>query len=192
MTLIINKVLTNFMIYNCIVFFSCACQYEEYWVRMLCHMVLIILNINFKLLFFQADKERAERQREFLAQLEREAAGFDESSEPTSMTNSSTVEGEHTIQGNDEDDDTLAGTSDGTFAGPSDPDAKRTSPDVVETYSSDLRPNEDEIQLLRLKLEEAQCKNRVIEEEMHNLKSKVSYTKSLYTASKKSFHFLLQ
>ena len=55
----------------------------------------------------QADKERAERQREFLAQLEREAAGFDESSEPTSMTNSSTVEGEHTIQGNDEDD-TLA------------------------------------------------------------------------------------
>ena len=57
----------------------------------------------------QADKERAERQREFLAQLEREAAGFDESSEPTSMTNSSTVEGEHTIQGNDEDeDDTLA------------------------------------------------------------------------------------
>ena len=56
----------------------------------------------------QADKERAERQREFLAQLEREAAGFDESSEPTSMTNSSTVEGEHTIQGNDEDEDTLA------------------------------------------------------------------------------------
>ena len=40
--------------------------------------------------------------------MEREAAGFDESSEPTSMTNSSTVEGEHTIQGNDEDEDTLA------------------------------------------------------------------------------------
>ncbi len=55
---------------------------------------------------FQADKERAARQREFLAQLEREsedgggAGGVDyESSEPTSMTNSSTVEGEHTIQG---------------------------------------------------------------------------------------------
>ena len=54
---------------------------------------------------FQADKERAARQREFLAQLEREseeagAGGGDyESSEPTSMTNSSTVEGEHTIQG---------------------------------------------------------------------------------------------
>ena len=48
------------------------------------------------------------------------------------------------------------------------------SPDVVETYSLDLRPNEDEIQLLRLKLEEAQCKNRVIEEEMLNLKSKVN------------------
>ena len=54
---------------------------------------------------FQADKERAARQREFLAQLERKAAGFDESSEPTSMTNSSTVEGEHTIQGHDDVDD---------------------------------------------------------------------------------------
>ena len=55
------------------------------------------------------------------------------------------------------------------------------SPDVVETYSLDLRPNEDEIQLLRLKLEEAQCKNRVIEEEMLNLKSKVnSILKSVF------------
>ena len=54
------------------------------------------------------------------------------------------------------------------------------SPDVVETYSSDLRPNEDEIQLLRLKLEEAQCKNRVIEEEMLNLKSKVNILKSVF------------
>ena len=70
-----------------------------------------IINFSFKTTYYflllQADKERAERQREFLAQLEREAAGFDESSEPTSMTNSSTVEGEHTIQGNDEDEDTL-------------------------------------------------------------------------------------
>ena len=54
------------------------------------------------------------------------------------------------------------------------------SPDVVETYSLDLRPNEDEIQLLRLKLEEAQCKNRVIEEEMLNLKSKVNILKSVF------------
>lgn len=46
-------------------------------------------------------------------------------------------------------------------------------PDVVETYSSNLHPNEDEIQLLRLKLDEAQCKNRVIQEEMNNLKSKL-------------------
>ena len=44
---------------------------------------------------------------------------------------------------------------------------------MVETYSSNLHPNEDEIQLLRLKLEEAQCKNRVIQEEMNNLKTKV-------------------
>jgi len=41
-----------------------------------------------------------------------------------------------------------------------------------------LRPNEDEIQLLRLKLEEAQCKNRVIEEEMLNLKSKLTVDKT--------------
>ena len=46
---------------------------------------------------------------------------------------------------------------------------------MVETYSSNLhQPNEDEIQLLRLKLEEAQCKNRVIQEEMNNLKSTLS------------------
>ena len=46
---------------------------------------------------FQADKERAERQREYMAQLEREASF--ESSEPTSISNSSTQEGELTIQG---------------------------------------------------------------------------------------------
>ena len=93
------------------------------------------------------------------------------------MTNSSTVEGEHTIHGNDDDDDTLANVPEN-----SDPSAlagsrreNSASPDVVETYSSNLRPNEDEIQLLRLKLEEAQCKNRVIEEEMLNLKAKVGF-----------------
>ena len=47
--------------------------------------------------FVQADKERAERQREYLAQMEREAS-YDSASEPTSMTNSSTQEGELTIQ----------------------------------------------------------------------------------------------
>ncbi len=50
----------------------------------------------FSPLHLQADKERAERQREYMAQLEREAS-YD-SSEPTSMTNSSTQEGELTIQ----------------------------------------------------------------------------------------------
>ena len=55
---------------------------------------------------------------------------------------------------------------------------EKNDPDVVETYSaSNLRPNEDEIQLLRLKLEEAQCKNRVIQEEMNNLKSKINVEK---------------
>ncbi len=126
---------------------------------------------------FQADKERAARQREFLAQLEREAAGFDESSEPTSMTNSSTVEGEHTIQGQDDDVDEVEEDDDEqTLDGVQEVDqpVDRNSPDVVETYSaSNARPNEDEIQLLRLKLEEAQCKNRVIQEEMNSLKSKV-------------------
>ena len=88
------------------------------------------------------------------------------------MTNSSTVEGEHTIQGQDEDDiddeETLDGVQEVELQQQS-----SSSPDVVETYSTNLRPNEDEIQLLRLKLEEAQCKNRVIQEEMTNLKAKL-------------------
>ena len=115
-----------------------------------------------------------------MAQLEREASGFDESSEPpTSMTNSSTEEGEHTIQGQDEVDDEDTKTLDGLQEVGGEDSAEtevesRVSPDVVETYSSSLHPNEDEIQLLRLKLEEAQCKNRVIQEEMNSLKSKVS------------------
>ena len=52
----------------------------------------------------RGDRQRADLQREFMAQLEKKAAeeagleGNYESSEPTSMTNSSTVEGEHTIQ----------------------------------------------------------------------------------------------
>ena len=68
----------------------------------------------------QADKQRAALQREFMQQQQRAAdeaeaaaaasvmtsggdqsegeSGAYESSEPTSMTNSSTVEGEHTIQ----------------------------------------------------------------------------------------------
>lgn len=56
----------------------------------------------------QADKERAERQREYLAQLERENANscsFDSSGEEAnSITNSSTQEGEMTIQ-RDRDDE---------------------------------------------------------------------------------------
>lgn len=51
----------------------------------------------------KADKERAERQREYMAQLERETS-YD-SSEPTSMTNSSTQEGELTIQHEDKGED---------------------------------------------------------------------------------------
>lgn len=132
-----------------------------------------------KIGILQADKERAARQKEFLAQLEREAAGFDESSEPTSMTNSSTVEGEHTIQGLEEEEETLDGIQEADVDDQAENEGEqRSSPDVVETYSSNLHPNEDEIQLLRLKLEEAQCKNRVIQEEMLNLKSKVSSCKT--------------
>ena len=99
-----------------------------------------------------------------MAQLEREAAGFDESSEPTSMTNSSTVEGEHTIQdvqNEDEDERTLNIEAAQAELNDKIEEASEVAqemiqaePDVVETYSNNLRPNEDEIQLLRLKLEE--------------------------------------
>ena len=99
-----------------------------------------------------------------MAQLEREAAGFDESSEPTSMTNSSTVEGEHTIQdvqNEDEDERTLNIEAAQAELNDKIEEASEVAqemiqaePDVVETYTNNLRPNEDEIQLLRLKLEE--------------------------------------
>ncbi len=87
------------------------------------------------------------------------------------MTNSSTVEGEHTIQ--DADEATLAGVEE-VRAGGCEVKKSSSSPDIVETYNSNLRPDEDEIQLLRLKLEEAQCRNRVIEEEMNDLRAKVT------------------
>ena len=118
------------------------------------------------------------------------------------MTNSSTVEGEHTIQGQDEEvdeepiEDGVQDIEDQKLQEMvkyscffrKEPYAcnwysifvfqiifqEPVEPDVVETYSSNLHPNEDEIQLLRLKLDEAQCKNRVIQEEMNNLKSKVN------------------
>ena len=113
-----------------------------------------------------------------MAQLEREAAGFDESSEPTSMTNSSTVEGEHTIQdvqNEDEDERTLnieaaqAELNDkieeaSEVAKEMIQRSEAADPDVVETYSSNLRPNEDEIQLLRLKLEEVRILDSFIHE----------------------------
>lgn len=76
------------------------------------------------------------------------------------MTNSSTVEGEHTIQGQIDEDDENEDDDEQTLAQVQEVDRDQTrrrgrsSPDVVETYSSKLRHDEDEIQLLRLKLEE--------------------------------------
>ena len=80
------------------------------------------------------------------------------------MTNSSTVEGEHTIQdvqNEDEDERTLNIEAAQAELNDKIEEASEVAqemiqaePDVVETYSNNLRPNEDEIQLLRLKLEE--------------------------------------
>lgn len=78
------------------------------------------------------------------------------------MTNSSTVEGEHTIQDVQDEDEQTLNIESVTQESPEESEKTEDSlekvsasePDVVETYSSNLRPNEDEIQLLRLKLEE--------------------------------------
>ena len=71
------------------------------------------------------------------------------------------VEGEHTIQDQNEEEDeqTLNVVDSSTEIGEKIEEERSSSPasrspDVVETYSTNLRPNEDEIQLLRLKLEE--------------------------------------
>ena len=67
------------------------------------------------------------------------------------------VEGEHTIQDqNEEEDEQTFNVVDSSTEIEEKIEEERSpgSPDVVETYSTNLRPNEDEIQLLRLKLEE--------------------------------------
>ena len=110
----------------------------------------------------QADKERAERQREYMAQLEREAS-YD-SSEPTSITNSSTQEGELTIQHEDKEDEvgeakennaeeeeededrTLATTPEGEL------DRRQQEEQLSEFSTSDMM-------LLRQKLEEVRKQN---------------------------------
>ena len=99
-----------------------------------------------------------------MAQLEREAS-FD-SSEPTSITNSSTVEGEHTIQGpgrgevevnpdedEEEDDRTLATTPD-EEAGQR---QRRTS---LDENAQSFSP--EDINLLKSKLEEVSRKWRCV------------------------------
>lgn len=150
-----------------------------------------------------------------MSQLEKKAAkdvdseGAYESSEPTSITNSSTVEGEHTIQ-NPESEDDRKGSSEGGGDNnslsesneaelPSDDGRKNrmgtkepTTPLISDTTSSNattpgaessggefakevgrLAQNDDEIQLLQLRLQEAQCRNMVIEAEMNELKARV-------------------
>ena len=94
-----------------------------------------------------------------MAQLEREAS-FD-SSEPTSITNSSTVEGEHTIQGpgrsgaeaNDEVNDDDEEEDDRTLATTPDEDVgnrqRRTS---LDENAQSFSP--EDINLLKSKLEE--------------------------------------
>ena len=143
-------------------------------------------------------------------QLERKAAkdaeneGPYESSEPTSMTNSSTVEGEHTIQNPESDDATGDNSSlsekdddgppsdssgrrnkmgeaetmtpivsDTTSSSATTPGAESSAADLIKEFGKTDVRSEDEIQLLQLKLQEAQCRNMVIEAEMNELKARV-------------------
>eukprot|EP00095_Tigriopus_kingsejongensis_P004757 maker-scaffold510_size151595-snap-gene-0.42 protein:Tk04757 transcript:maker-scaffold510_size151595-snap-gene-0.42-mRNA-1 annotation:"PREDICTED: uncharacterized protein LOC664255 isoform X4" len=133
----------------------------------------------------KADKERAERQRELMAQLEREAS-IDSSEDPTSITNSSTVEGEHTIQSpddrkrnfnadfedeDDEEDDKTLATTPEMEQNPMFQDEREK--DVIGAQSMQNFSPED-INLLKEKLEVAQHRNTEIEEEMEYIKSKLT------------------
>eukprot|EP00094_Tigriopus_californicus_P013976 TCALIF_13532-PA protein Name:"Similar to PPP1R9A Neurabin-1 (Homo sapiens)" AED:0.07 eAED:0.07 QI:0/0.69/0.5/0.92/0.92/0.92/14/485/1927 len=136
-----------------------------------------------------ADKERADCQRELMAQLEREAS-LDSSEDQTSITNSSTVEGEHTIQPQEGQNDFLndfdeAEERDEDDEEEEDDKTLATTPDVESSNmvfgkeslnDAQNLPNfsPEDINLLKIKLEEAQTRNTEIEEEMDHIKSKLT------------------
>ncbi|TRY61657.1 hypothetical protein TCAL_13532 [Tigriopus californicus] len=135
------------------------------------------------------DKERADCQRELMAQLEREAS-LDSSEDQTSITNSSTVEGEHTIQPQEGQNDFLndfdeAEERDEDDEEEEDDKTLATTPDVESSNmvfgkeslnDAQNLPNfsPEDINLLKIKLEEAQTRNTEIEEEMDHIKSKLT------------------
>ncbi|XP_059088554.1 uncharacterized protein LOC131884711 [Tigriopus californicus] len=137
----------------------------------------------------EADKERADCQRELMAQLEREAS-LDSSEDQTSITNSSTVEGEHTIQPQEGQNDFLndfdeAEERDEDDEEEEDDKTLATTPDVESSNmvfgkeslnDAQNLPNfsPEDINLLKIKLEEAQTRNTEIEEEMDHIKSKLT------------------
>jgi len=131
-----------------------------------------------------ADRERAARQREYLSQLEE--CGEYESSEPTSLATTSTMEGEHTIQPED--------SSNNTPQEPLSPEHAVIVPSQTHTNEESVKeevdnelegastgdksekdpPGEDELQLLRLQLKEAQYRNTLIQAEMVDLRARLS------------------
>ncbi|XP_040568999.1 uncharacterized protein [Lepeophtheirus salmonis] len=127
------------------------CWYEEYW----------------------ADLDRAERQRQHMAQLEQ----YD-SSEHTSVTNSSTVEGEHTIQ---EEEFETRREEDG-FA--TSPEESISSPDNRELMNDPKGQKlNNDIKILKRRLEEAQYRNMAIEAEMAEMRSKITSGSKLNNTS---------
>ncbi|CAB4064736.1 PPP1R9 [Lepeophtheirus salmonis] len=121
----------------------------------------------------QADLDRAERQRQHMAQLEQ----YD-SSEHTSVTNSSTVEGEHTIQ---EEEFETRREEDG-FA--TSPEESISSPDNRELMNDPKGQKlNNDIKILKRRLEEAQYRNMAIEAEMAEMRSKITSGSKLNNTS---------
>ncbi|XP_071744720.1 uncharacterized protein [Lepeophtheirus salmonis] len=120
-----------------------------------------------------ADLDRAERQRQHMAQLEQ----YD-SSEHTSVTNSSTVEGEHTIQ---EEEFETRREEDG-FA--TSPEESISSPDNRELMNDPKGQKlNNDIKILKRRLEEAQYRNMAIEAEMAEMRSKITSGSKLNNTS---------
>merc|ERR1719266_2484552 len=123
----------------------------------------------------QADKQRAARQREYLSQLE-EVVEY-ESSEPTSLATTSTMEGEHTLSpGAGEEVGEVEDVS-VTETDLSPDNAPTPTPNIAQSSQDQeagvAEGDDEDVQLLRLQLREAQYRNLLVQQEVAELRNRV-------------------
>merc|ERR1719270_2271640 len=134
----------------------------------------------------QADQDRVERQRQYLAGLAEEVEY--ESSEATSLATTSTMEGEHFLDRDKEEmRENSASTTPQECLSPDQDTPTPTPPHNVdrirektptsnqnnpETHKDDVN-NPNDIQFLKLQLKEAQYKNLLIQAEMMELRTRL-------------------